>query len=98
MTSKADHTLALKVVRGIIHEWDPYSLLAGGAPADEFDSEIASVVKQIPRIKSQQDAALAISRVFSSAFEKERFTPNDCAAIGTKLYDALLQHRLVPTE
>lgn len=98
MKTKTDYKLALKVVRRIIHEWDPYSLLAGGAPSDEFGREIATVVAQLPRIKSQKDAAHAISRVFTSAFEKEGFTPDDCAEIGAKLFDALLQNRLVATE
>ena len=41
MKTKADYKLALQVVGAVVHEWDPYSLLAGGCPADEFDSEIA---------------------------------------------------------
>ena len=53
-------------------------MIAGGAPADEFDSEIAGVVAQMPRIKTEKEAVLALSRVFSSAFEAEQFTPEKC--------------------
>ena len=95
MKTKRDYKLAVEVVRGVIHEWDPYSLLAHGCPKDEFDSEIASVVAQIPRISSSRDDADAISRVFSSAFQHERFTPSDCAAVGARLFDALSQHGLL---
>jgi len=93
--TKADYKLALQVVGEVIREWDPYSLLASGCPPDEFDSEIASVVAQIPRIKSENDAVCALSRVFASAFEKERFAPTDCAATGAKLFAALTAHGLV---
>jgi hypothetical protein len=87
--------LALQVVGAVVREWDPYSLLASGCPKDEFDSEIASVVAEIPRIKSGQDATLALSRVFSSAFEPERFTPDECAALGHKLFAVLSANGLV---
>ena len=39
---KATYMRALEVVGSVIHDWDPYGLIAGGAPADEFDSEIAA--------------------------------------------------------
>ncbi len=95
MKKKADYKLALQVVGAVVREWDPYSLLASGCPADEFDSEIASMVSQIPRIKSEQDAALALSRVFTSAFEEERFTREKCQEAGAKLFAALLANGLV---
>jgi Domain of unknown function (DUF1871) len=92
MKTKADYKRALDVVGAVIREWDPYSLLASGCPADEFDAEIARVVTHIPRIKSRIDAALALSRVFSSAFEAERFPPQACAGAGDKLFAALSAH------
>ena len=95
MRTKADYELALQVVGAVVREWDPYTLLASGCPADEFDSEIASMVSEIPRIKSEQNAALALSRVFASAFEAERFTPDKCREAGVKLFAALLANGLV---
>lgn len=86
---KAAYKRALQVVGSVVREWDPYSLIAGGAPADEFDSEIAGVVAQIPRIKTEKEAVLALSQVFSSAFEAERFTPEKCTEAGKKLFAAL---------
>jgi hypothetical protein len=69
-----------------------------GAPADEWDSEIASVVTQIPRIKSENDAADAVSRVFSSAFQPDGFSPSDCAEVGRQLYLALHNSGLLASE
>jgi hypothetical protein len=86
---EAVYKRALEVVGSVVREWDPYGLIAGGAPEDEFDSEIAAVVRQIPRIKTEKEASLALSRVFSSAFVAERFTPEDCSQAGKKLFAAL---------
>ncbi len=86
---KVAYKRALQVVGSVVREWDPYSLIAGGAPADEFESEIARVVAQIPRIKTEKEAVLVLSRVFSSAFEAVRFTPKKCTEAGRKLYAAL---------
>ncbi len=91
----AAYKRALEVVGAVVREWDPYRLIAGGAPADEFDSEIAAVVTQILRIKTEKVAVLALSRVFSSAFEPERFTPEQCREVGKKLFVALSVNGLV---
>jgi Domain of unknown function (DUF1871) len=95
MRIRADYDRAFAVVRDVIHEWDPYALIGGGAPPDEWDGEIASLVAQIPRIKSQNDAADAVSRVFSSAFQPEGFSPADCAEVGRRLYSSLADSGLL---
>jgi hypothetical protein len=92
---QAAYKRVLEVVGAVIREWDPDGLIAGGAPADEFDSEIAAVVTQIPRMKTEKEAALALSRVFSSAFEAYRFKPEQCTEAGKKLFAALSANGLV---
>ena len=87
---------SLEAARGVIHQWDPYGLLAIGCPLDEFDGEIGAVVRQIGRIASAHDATRVISRVFSSAFEPERFQVANCAEVGQKLYDVLKERELLP--
>jgi hypothetical protein len=77
------------VTAATIRQWDPYKLLSGGAPPDEFDREITSVVAQIPRIHSAMEAALAVSRVFSSTFDARTFTAEACSEVGEKLFVAL---------
>ena len=95
MKTKADYKRALEVVGKIIREWDPHSLIASGSPVNEFDSEIATVVAQVPHIKSADDAALAISRVFTSSFEVGQFTPDACAEVGSKLFVELSAQGLI---
>jgi hypothetical protein len=94
LKTRTDYELAVRVVRDLVHEWDPHGLLAGGAPRDEFDMEIAQLVSQVPRIRTVGDAISSVSMVFSAAFEPELFTPGHCAEVGQKLYDALTKSGL----
>jgi hypothetical protein len=80
----------------VIRAWDPYNLLAGGSPSDEFDSEISSVVTYISRMRSPSDAASAVSQVFSSNFEPHLFTPKDCSEVGARLFARLKEQGFVP--
>lgn len=80
----------------VIRDWDPYGFLAGSSPRDEFDSEISSVVALIPRIQSARDAAHAISRVFSSSFEPEKFSPDLCSGVGLQLFQRLKDQGFLP--
>ena len=92
---KREYEKAFDAVRGVIHEWDPYSLLAGGAPDDEFDSEIKAVVRQLHRIRSANDASHVISRVFSSSFEPEVFQFEHCQSVGERLYEVLVERGIL---
>lgn len=98
MKSKADYAVALSLVQRSLREWDPYSLLAGGAPQDEFDSEAAKVAAYIPRMQTPHDAAAFISQVFSAAFEPRGFSPSECVGVGQKLFGRLLKAGLVQAQ
>lgn len=95
VNTTSHRSLAIRVAGEAVRAWDPYGLLASGCPREEFDSEIAAVAAEIPRIRSARDATLALSRVFSSAFEPKGFTPDDCAAVGAKLFAALSANGLI---
>jgi hypothetical protein len=90
LRNREDYDRAFAVVRDAIVAWDPYGIVGGGAPRDEWDSEVASIVAQIPRIGSAKDAAHAVSRTFSSALDRNRFTPEDCEGVGAQLFEALV--------
>ena len=83
------------VTADVIRQWDPYRLLGEGAPTNEFEHEIASVVAEIPRIHSAADAVLAVSRVFSSSLEPQHFSADACAEVGRKLFSALSDRGLI---
>jgi hypothetical protein len=95
LCTRADYKKAFAVVRETINSWDPYNLVGGGAPTDEWESEVASIVAQIPRFFSATDAAHAVSRTFSSAFQHEGFDPESCAGVGSKMYVALVDAGII---
>lgn len=90
-----DREKIFDAVRSVIYEWDPYDLLAGGAPVDEFDSEISAVIRQLDTIHSSRDACHVISRVFSSSFESELFQVEHCRSVGERLYEVLAERGLI---
>lgn len=96
MKTEAKNERAWPVVQDVIHAWDPYGLIRGGAPEDEWDHEIERIVAEISTIRSADDATNLISRVFTKAFQPDRFTPSDCADVGRRLFAALKAATLVP--
>ena len=82
------------IVRESIHRIDPFSLLEGGSPDDEFDSEIMSIVGQLHRCGSGRDISHAIARVLTSSFG-EKFDASLFEAEGRWIYDTLIKHGLV---
>ena len=77
------------VVHTVIHEWDPFHLLRGGAPPDEWDHEIQRIVERLNSIKTPRDCAVIISEVFTHAFHPVDFGVEDCKDVGQQLFDAL---------
>jgi len=90
-----DYKRACRVAKEVIDAWDPHSLLAGGAPRDEFESEAAAAVRYVPRMNSIEDATLAVSEVFSESFDPKEFQPERCREVGARLYAALAQAGLL---
>lgn len=84
-----------ELVRTLIHEWDPYALIAGGAPDDEWDHEIAKIVEHLAYIHRPEDAVLILSKIFSDAFIPEDFPPEACQEIGERLYYLLKEENLL---
>ncbi len=96
MKTRSDYDDALNVVASVINAWDPYSLIEGGSPLDEFEAEIAALVPRIRHIHSEGDAAREIATVFATAFDPT-FTPEACAKVGEQLYSRLRQADLLAT-
>jgi hypothetical protein len=90
MKRRLEYEAAQEIVRSVISEWDPYSLIGGGAPADEFDDEVARVLARIREMRSPTDAASAISAVFSTSFDPKSFSVSACAEVGMRLYSRLV--------
>ncbi len=94
MKTRSDYDAALDIVASVINAWDPYSLLEGGSPPDEFEAEIAALVPRIRHIHSEGDASREIATVFAKAFDTT-FTPGICAKVGAQLYSRLQEASLL---
>lgn len=90
---KKKFTTAVNIVRASIHRINPYSLLEGGSPEDELDSEINSITSQLHRCNSGKDVSLAIARVLSSTFS-EKHLPEDFEKEGYIIYNSLIENQL----
>lgn len=94
MKTRKDYHQAVAIVRTVVEAWDPYRLIAGGAPSDEFEDEVSRLVALVPRVKSAHDAANALSRVFSAGFG-DGFSLAACEDVGRDLFDALASSGMV---
>ena len=90
-----DYERACRVAKQVIDGWDPYSLLSGGAPRDEYEGEAAALVRHVPRMNSPDDATRAVSAVFSESFRADDFQPERCREVGARLFAALAEARLL---
>ncbi len=97
MKTRADYDAAIDAVASVIDAWDPYSLLADGAPRDEFAAEVGQLVTRIPAIRSPEDAAREIASVFSAYFVPEDFTADSCLEVGARLHSRLKRAGLLAT-
>ena len=95
MRTREDYEKAFETVAEVIRQWDPDGLLAGGAPRDEYDREIAKIVTSIPKISCALDATRTISDVFSEMFDPADYAPEKCSATGSLLYTRLVRAGLV---
>jgi hypothetical protein len=95
MTDRSKWKRIEPVVRQVIHAWDPYRLLEGGAPDDEWDREILQIVGRVGRIHSPAEATAVVSDVFTTAFHPEGFGQDDCAEVGRKLFTALQEAGMI---
>jgi hypothetical protein len=86
---RREYEQAVEIIGDVIRAWDPFSLMADGAPADEFDDQIAKITARVPTFRRSSDAAEAVSAVFSEAFGSETFSPADCAKPGEQIFTGL---------
>jgi len=92
MKTRADYDRALSIMHEAL-QWDPYSLIEGGAPCDEFDSEAAQLVSRIPQIHSPTDASVALSQVFFSGAHARGFLTSGLCFRWRKVICSALRRR-----
>jgi hypothetical protein len=80
---------AIEVTAAVVNEWDPYSLISGGAPKDEFTSEVSRIVAKAHEVNTPEALARVISEVFSVSFEPVPFSVEACLPVATRLFQEL---------
>ena len=63
-------TTIFDIVKRHIDKMDYYGLLAGGAPADEFDIESRAISEKIHTEQSAVEIAEVVAKVFNSQFDE----------------------------
>ena len=96
MKDRREYEKALKIIGDVIRAWDPYSIIAEGAPADEFDDQIAKIAARAPAFRNPSDAAQAISAVFSTSFGAKSFSAANCSGPAEKIFTELGRAKLLP--
>lgn len=85
---------SFEIIKSGIHEIDPYCLLKGGAPDDEFDSEINSIVKQLHKCYNPKDLAQIIAQILSSSFGEE-FDHNLYISFAIDMFNSLKSNKIL---
>ncbi|MFA5260882.1 MAG: hypothetical protein WC450_06615 [Candidatus Omnitrophota bacterium] len=83
---KQKYKIMFNSVKQIINDWDPYQLIEGGTPGNEFESEIAQLLAGLSKCKSVEDVINLTSKIFSESFGSSGFSFEDCNSVGTKIY------------
>lgn len=80
----------IEVITRMLNEWDPYDLIRGGAPDDEFAREAAQISVKISEIITPTQLAEVISKVFSKGFAAEpNFSVDACLPVASRLFNEL---------
>lgn len=79
----------IETVRSVINEWDPYDLIKGGAPDNEFVHEVALIAAKANEVKTPAELAEVISKIFSTSFGPEWFSVTACTPIAYRLFTEL---------
>ena len=69
----------------IINEWDPYGLLDGGAPSDEFAHEVSKILTELKKATSVDEVAQIVANVFTENFGEE-FLIKDCENVSKEIF------------
>ncbi len=79
------------IVKRAIDKMDPYCLIEGGAPRDEFNHESRDISSRINEDMSAEDIAIIISDVLTKAFS-DTFTMENCLPEAEEIYQQI--HKL----
>ena len=86
---KQDYEEILHTVEQALNEWDPYDLMKGGAPENEFSEEATRIAARIMETDSPAELAHVISEIFSRSFENNVFSVEECLSVASRIFGTL---------
>ncbi len=92
---KHEYREIVDIVKQALNEWDPYDLIKGGAPENEFAEEATQVAAKIRKTEKQADLALVISDIFTRKFENNQFSVEACLPVASRIFGDLEARRLL---
>lgn len=81
----------LTIIKHKIDEWDPMDLLGGGAPDDEYTTEIHKIVEKFNQAENIEQLGLHIQHTFVSMFYEDDviFSEQKCIEIARKITEEM---------
>jgi hypothetical protein len=89
MRDRHQYDLAFALVREAVAQWDPLGLIGGGAPADEWDAEVARLLPRLERARSPEEAGAAVTAVFGETLRDSAPDEASCVRFGRELHSRL---------
>jgi hypothetical protein len=89
MQDRQQYDLAFSLVRESLAQWDPLNLIGGGAPADEWDDEVARIVARLRDARTPDQVGAAVAEVFSAALGPSGPDAPTCTEFGRALHSRL---------
>lgn len=86
---KHEYREVVQLVEQALNDWDPYCLIEGGAPEDEFAEEATRIAASLDKIKTPAELAQVISDIFSKNFENDLFSFEACLPVASRLFTSL---------
>ena len=86
---KDNYLQIVQIVKQALNEWDPYDLIHGGAPEDEFAEEAALIAAKINQVETPAELGKVISDIFSKSFETDLFSVEACLPVADQLFSEL---------
>jgi hypothetical protein len=83
-----------KQAREILNRLDPVGLIAAGAPGDEYDLEVSTILPRLRTIQSAAEARRVVHEEFQYWFEDSAGPESDYDAVAEQLWHAWLRSRI----
>jgi hypothetical protein len=75
MKTREEYDDGFRIVRAALASWDPFDLLVAGAPEDEWDHKVESILPRIQRARTPADVAREIAVLFGDSIGGRRYPP-----------------------